>query len=158
VLGVNLWGVINGVRAFLPLLLEAGEGHIVNTASIMGLIPSHRTAPYTVSKYGVVALSETLHLELANHPRVNVSVLCPSWVATNIVAHDPAGGDDARARRVREALAERGADPAAIAELAVDAIRENRFYMLNHDGNDRLIRHRTAAILDGLPPFFDELR
>jgi NAD(P)-dependent dehydrogenase (short-subunit alcohol dehydrogenase family) len=158
VLGVNLGGVINGVRAFLPLLLEQGEGHIVNTASVMGLIPSHRTAPYTVSKYGVVALSETLYLELTPHPKVNVSVLCPSWVATNIVAHDSAGDDDARARRVRKALAERGADPRDIADLAVAAIRGNRFYVLNHDGNDRLIRHRTAAILDGLPPFFDDLR
>jgi NAD(P)-dependent dehydrogenase (short-subunit alcohol dehydrogenase family) len=168
VLGVNLWGVIHGVRAFLPHLIEQGEGHIVNTASIMGLIPSPMTSPYSVSKYGVVALSETLHLELARYPDINVSVLCPSWVATNISdaernrpEHLRTGGTDARsaelADRVRKALAERGAPADEVADHAVTAIRENRFYVLNQDGNDRLIRHRAAAILDGLPPFFDVL-
>jgi NAD(P)-dependent dehydrogenase (short-subunit alcohol dehydrogenase family) len=168
VLGVNLWGVIHGVRVFLPHLIEQGEGHIVNTASIMGLIPSPMTAPYSVSKYGVVALSEALHLELARYPAINVSVLCPSWVATNISdaernrpGHLQGDGADARtpelAERVRAALSERGASAGSVADLAVDAIRGNRFYVLNHDGNDRLVRHRAAAILDGLPPFFDVL-
>ena len=169
VLGVNLWGVLHGVRAFLPHFIERRQGHIVNTASIMGLIPSPMTAPYSVSKYGVVALSEALHLELARYPAIGVTVLCPSWVATNISEAErnrPArwqgDGSDVPAPdvtgRVRDALAERGADPAEIAEGAVTAIRENRFYVLNHDGNDRLIRHRAASILDGLPPIFDVLR
>src|SRR3954447_25129366 len=169
VLGVNLWGVLHGVRAFLPHLIAQGEGHVVNTASIMGLVPSPMSAPYTVSKYGVVALSEALQLELARFRDVNVSVLCPSWVATNIADAERnrpdrwwGDGSDARppdlTERVRDALAERGAPPDEIAALAVDAIRQNRFYVLNHDGNDRLVRHRAAAILDGLPPFFDVLR
>jgi short-subunit dehydrogenase len=156
------------VRAFLPHLIEQGEGHVVNTASIMGLVPSPMTAPYSVSKYGVVALSEALALELARFPRIGVSVLCPSWVATNISdaernrpAHLRGDGADGRAPeladRVRAALAERGAPADEIAELAVDAIRTNRFYVLNHARNDRLIRHRTASVLDGLPPFFDVL-
>jgi NAD(P)-dependent dehydrogenase (short-subunit alcohol dehydrogenase family) len=169
VLGVNLWGVLHGVRAFLPHLIAQGEGHVVNTASIMGLVPSPMSSPYTVSKYGVVALSEALQLELARFRDINVSVLCPSWVATNISDAERnrpdrwrGDGSDVRppdlTERVRDALTERGAPPDEIAALAVDAIRQNRFYVLNHDGNDRLVRHRAAAILDGLPPFFDVLR
>src|SRR5215468_8675057 len=77
-LGVNLWGVIHGVRVFTPLLLAQGEGHIVNTASLAGMISGAGAAPYNVSKFGVVALSETLHHELTllGMP-VRVSVLCP---------------------------------------------------------------------------------
>ena len=88
VLGVDLWGVIHGVRSFLPLLLDQGEpGHIVNTASIAGLVPSPGIAPYNVSKAGVVALSETLDMELrdAGAP-IGVSVLCPGVVPTRIAA------------------------------------------------------------------------
>ena len=81
ILGVNLWGVIHGVRTFLPLLQDQGEGHIVNTASVAGLFSAPYMGPYNVSKYGVVALSETLFTELAiAQSNVGVSVLCPSWV------------------------------------------------------------------------------
>ncbi len=85
VLGVNLWGVIHGVRAFLPTLMEQGEGHIVNSASIAGLVPGFG-APYDASKHAVVALSEDLYKTLAGMGvPIGVSVLCPGWVRTRIM-------------------------------------------------------------------------
>ena len=87
VLGVNLFGVIHGIRSFLPHLLRNGVGHIVNTASISGLYHLPRMGPYNASKAAVVALSETLRFEL-EASGVGVSVLCPSWVRTNISTSD----------------------------------------------------------------------
>src|SRR3954453_6260602 len=88
VLGVNLWGVIHGIRTFVPIMLEQGtEGHIVNTASVAGLLASGFKPSYDVSKFGVVALSESLYRELeAIQAKVKVSVLCPGLVKTNIMA------------------------------------------------------------------------
>src|SRR5438067_3831623 len=85
VLGVNLWGVIHGVRAFLPILAGQGEGHIVNTASIAGLLPGFGPS-YDATKHAVVALSEDLYtgMRQAELP-IGVSVLCPGWVRTNIL-------------------------------------------------------------------------
>ena len=85
VIGVNLWGVINGIRAFLPRLLAQDEGHIVNTASVSGLYHHPRMGPYNATKAAVVALSETIRFELDDDgSNVGISVLCPSWVRTNI--------------------------------------------------------------------------
>ena len=85
VLGVNLWGVIHGIRAFVPILMQQAAGHVVNTASIAGLVAGPFMGPYNASKHAVVALSETLHHELAMAAaHVNVSVLCPGWVNTRI--------------------------------------------------------------------------
>src|SRR5207249_5000955 len=83
--GVNLWGVIHGVRTFLPIMLEQGEeGHVVNTASLAGLMPGRGI--YGVTKQAVVALSESLYNDLkAMDAKIGVSVLCPGWVDTNIV-------------------------------------------------------------------------
>ena len=87
VLGVNLWSVIHGLRAFLPIMLDQdAEGHIVNTASAAGLVAFHSSAPYHLSKHAVVALSEKLYYDLAQRgARVRVSVLCPGWVRTRIM-------------------------------------------------------------------------
>ena len=88
VLGVNLWGVINGIRSFVPLMLKQGEeAHIVNTASVAGLIAGAGNASYTASKFGVVGLSEVLHHELlaASGGKVKVSVLCPALTNTRII-------------------------------------------------------------------------
>ena len=88
VMGVNLWGVIHGVRVFVPIMLaQDTEGHIVNTASIAGLLPYHPlSASYHVTKHGVVALSEQLYHELAQRgAKVKVSVLCPGGVSTRIM-------------------------------------------------------------------------
>ena len=85
VLGVNLWGVINGIRSFVPLLMQQDAGHIVNTASVAGLVAGPFMGPYNASKHAVVALSETLLHELAmSAGHVHVSVLCPGWVNTRI--------------------------------------------------------------------------
>ena len=88
VLGVNLWGVIHGIRAFLPILAEQGEGHIVNTASVAGLLPGFGPS-YDASKHAVVAISEDLYrdVKVAGLP-VGVSVLCPGWVRTGIIDAD----------------------------------------------------------------------
>ena len=85
VLGVNLMGVVHGVKTFVPLFLEQGSGHVVNTASMAGLLSSPFMAPYNVAKHGVVTLSETIHAELQMlGAPVGVSVLCPGWVKTRI--------------------------------------------------------------------------
>jgi NAD(P)-dependent dehydrogenase (short-subunit alcohol dehydrogenase family) len=85
-LNVNLWGVIHGIRAFLPIMLaQEGESYIINTSSIAGLLSSHAIAPYQVSKHAVVALSEKLFYDLGeNERKIKVSVLCPGWVQTRI--------------------------------------------------------------------------
>src|SRR3954471_7143742 len=89
VLGVNLWGVIHGVRAFTPLLMQQPEAHIVNTASVAGLVASPFMGPYNASKHAVVAISETLHHEFAiTGATARVSVLCPGWVNTGIAQSD----------------------------------------------------------------------
>lgn len=85
ILDVNLWGVIHGVRTFLPLLIAQGEGQIVNTASMGGLRSTPGNAPYHVAKYGVVALSEAVQLDLAEeHSPVGLSVVCPGFVQTEL--------------------------------------------------------------------------
>jgi NAD(P)-dependent dehydrogenase (short-subunit alcohol dehydrogenase family) len=87
VMGVNLWGVIHGLRTFVPIMLaQDTEGHIVNTASIAGLLPYHPGASYQVTKHGVVALSEQLYYSLAlRKAKIKASVLCPGWVNTRIM-------------------------------------------------------------------------
>jgi NAD(P)-dependent dehydrogenase (short-subunit alcohol dehydrogenase family) len=163
VLGVNLWGVINGVRSFVPLLLEQDAGHVVNTASIAGLVPATLGA-YSVTKHAVVALSEGLSVELqARGGRVGVSVLCPGWVRTGIAgSHSrrpgtgdgsgPAAGSRAEGMRLAREMVRHAISPDAVAGTVVDAIRMRRFYVLTHpDLNDR-IRRRAEAILAGDPP------
>jgi len=85
VLGVNLWGVIHGVKSFVPVLMQQESAHLVNTGSVAGLVAAPFMGPYNASKHAVVAISETLHHELAmSAPQVKVSVLCPGWVNTRI--------------------------------------------------------------------------
>lgn len=144
VLGVNLWGVVHGVRSFVPRMLAHGEeAHVVNTASMAGLMSSPLAAPYTVSKHAVVALSETLHHELSlRGPQVGVSVLCPEGVATRIGESDRnrPGGANAAATHEQKAVAaalhaavSKGLGPEVMAERVVRAIRERRFYVLAED-------------------------
>jgi NAD(P)-dependent dehydrogenase (short-subunit alcohol dehydrogenase family) len=166
VLGVNLWGVIHGVRTFVPMMLEQGtEGHIVNTASVAGLLSSGFKPSYDVSKFGVVALSESLYRELeAIGARVKVSVLCPGLVNTRIMGSDrnrpgrleneaavEAAGQRPEAlaymQRLGEGIATHGSPPAMVAEAVLQAIREERFYVLPHDDFDDQIRARMESIL-----------
>lgn len=166
-LGVNLWGVINGIRAFTPQMIAGGEGHIVNTASIAGLISAPGTGTYTVSKHAVVALSEVLYGDLRNAgAEVGVSVLCPSFVNTNI--HDVernrpgAGAFEKSAEQLAEdqAIAAATAEffnaalaPEAVAEQVFEAIASRQFYILTHpEGSRREIEKRMRALLDNGNP------
>lgn len=166
VLGVNLFGVINGVRAFTPLLIEQGEGHIVNTASIAGMISMPWGGTYNVSKHGVVTLSETLwaDLQLAGASNVGVSVLCPGWVQTRI--HEsgrnrpPADGGErvgpteeqqAMLAHIGGLIAE-GLNPLQVAGMVRDAVLEQRFYILTHPHWNPLLSDRFDRILAGELP------
>lgn len=168
VIGVNLLGVVHGVRTFVPLMLQRGEpGHIVNTASLAGLVSYHGGGIYQVTKHGVVALSETLHHELAQvGAAVKVSVLCPGWVNTPMTAgirqllDTPQDSADAAipatfdetARHAWGHLAQEGIDPDRAADLVFAAVREERFYVLTHPAHNVAIQQRTAAILHGQDP------
>jgi NAD(P)-dependent dehydrogenase (short-subunit alcohol dehydrogenase family) len=168
VLGVNLWGVIHGIRAFVPIMLKQGsEGHIVNTASIAGLLSAPWAATYDVAKHGVVTLSESLHGELAmTGSKVKVSVLCPAWVKTQLMDGDrnrPAALQDEsrpesaipQASVMEQAFRQfvaTGTEPAGIAEMVLDAIREQRFYILPHPQWKEQIRARMEDILEDRNP------
>ncbi len=165
VLGVNLWGVIHGVHAFVPIMLERGEeGHIVNTASMAGLLAGPGMGSYNVSKFGVVALSETLHHELkAAGGKVKVSVLCPGWVNTQIdnsgrnrpdgpLPPPAEGSPEAAMRLMMRRLLEAGLDPDVVADHVFDAIQDERFYILTHREYEAAIRARAEAIVAGSEP------
>ena len=161
VLGVNLMGVVHGIEAFVPRMLERGEpGHIVNTASIGGLVTTTANTPYTVSKHAVIALSECLYKELeARQASIGVSALCPGWVATGIAdadrnrpaARDLGAAEQGRRERLRAAIGE-GMDLLAVGRLVIEAVQEGRFYIKTHPHWDHTIEERFAAILDGRRP------
>jgi len=156
VLGVNLWGVIHGVTAFLPRMLAAGTpAHIVNTASMAGFFAAPGMAPYAVSKFGVVALSESMRAELDGGP-VGVSVLCPGWVSTRIHESDRNRPDALRVERpeadpalrdgIRQVI-EGGLDPAEVAGLVFDAVRADRFWVFTHPEMVRATARRHEDVL-----------
>ncbi|TML43535.1 MAG: SDR family NAD(P)-dependent oxidoreductase [Actinobacteria bacterium] len=172
VLGVNLWGVIHGVRTFVPLMLAQGdEGHVVNTASLAGLTSTPFLGPYSVSKHGVVTLSETLLKELAMQgAKVKVSVLCPGLVRTRIgesgrnrpaqLEHerdDDASAVDAMSSGAFQQLVEAGMDPAAVADQVLEAVRQERFWVLTHPELDQAIRSRADDILERRNPVAQSL-
>lgn len=158
VLGVDLWSVIYGVKAFLPLIRESGEGHIVNTASTAGLQASRGIGPYNVAKFGVVALTETLRLELQEEDNISASVLCPGAINTQIVNskrnRDPESAKDhqpsATEKRFEEGagalLAQQGKDPAEVADLVLDAIRKDEFWILTHPEWKKVMTERITAM------------
>ena len=160
VMGVNLWGVIHGVRTFLPIMLDQGsEGHIVNTASLAGIMGGGGI--YGVTKQGVVALSESMYSELAlSGAKVKVSVLCPGWVNTRIVdagrnrpeelrnaVERPVDPERAAIEGTIRNLLEAGLSPAAIAGQVLDAIRDERLYILTHPEMSGIVRTRFDDIL-----------
>lgn len=159
VLGVDLWSVIYGIKVFLPLIKLAGEGHIVNTASTAGLQASSGIAPYNVAKFGVVGLTETLRKELENtDSSVSASVLCPGAINTQIVhskrnravesAKDHQGSEtEANFEKNAGALLENmGKDPAEVAEMVVNAIRHDEFWILTHSDWKNVLKERVAAL------------
>ncbi len=156
---VNVWGVVNGVRTFVPHLIAQGEGHVVNTASLAGLTSSPGLAAYNASKHAVVALSETLHRDLiiSGHTGVGVSVLCPGLVSTPIV-DDPAtrSGQTDVGRMIGEALAERiptSMPPEEVAAAVVVAVEDDRFYVLTHpEQTVAMVGQRLGDVIDGRVP------
>jgi NAD(P)-dependent dehydrogenase (short-subunit alcohol dehydrogenase family) len=164
VLGVNLGGVINGVRAFMPLLLEQDAGHMVNTSSIFGVFAG-TLGPYGVSKHAVAALTETLYFNLKAQgvSHVGVSVLCPGAVRTNFgtsARNRPswAGPPVVRGEAEQESaerfdrLSATGASPAEVAAIVVDGIRARRFYLLTSENRNEAVTRRGAEIVAGGPP------
>ncbi|HEY7910080.1 MAG TPA: SDR family NAD(P)-dependent oxidoreductase [Thermomicrobiales bacterium] len=158
VMGVNLWGVVHGIRAFVPLMLaQEDAGYIVNTASIAGLVTAPALGIYTVTKHAVVALSEVLAAELAQrNAHITVSVLCPSWVQTRILEagrnrptaiQNAAPGDDPAGNAAIRQLVESGMPPEQVAEEVFAAIRDERFYILTHPETKAWIRRRMETIL-----------
>jgi NAD(P)-dependent dehydrogenase (short-subunit alcohol dehydrogenase family) len=160
VLGVNVWGVIHGVRAFTPMMLEHdGEAHIVNTASAAGFVAMAHTAPYAVSKHSVVAFSEVLLHDLrAQNAKVGVSVLCPAFVSTNIwnaarnrpadlVERPETDADRSDKEAVRTLLDKGKVTAEQVAALAFDAVRDDRFYIFPHPRILETIRTRMDDIL-----------
>ncbi|WP_063934733.1 SDR family NAD(P)-dependent oxidoreductase [Archangium violaceum] len=163
VMDVNLMGVIHGLRAFVPLMLAQGtEGHVVNTASIAGVMPYHPSAPYQTTKAAVVALTENLHYSLVmSNARVRASVLCPGFVNTRILDSernrpggprqhevDPSSREAEVMAYVRHAL-QTGLSPARVADLVFDAIRQERLFIFTHPEYMGLTRQRLEAMLSG---------
>jgi NAD(P)-dependent dehydrogenase (short-subunit alcohol dehydrogenase family) len=165
VLGVNLMGVIHGIHAFLPIMLKQDtEAHIVNMASNSGLIMNSHAVPYGVSKHAVVALSESLHLELLQrNARVKVSVVCPGPVSTGFlnsvernrpksVPLPPAlTPEEMFLRKAYEVYISRGMDPGEIARQVLEALRTEQFYVIPHDYSDA-INTRMQNILQRKNP------
>jgi NAD(P)-dependent dehydrogenase (short-subunit alcohol dehydrogenase family) len=167
VLGVNMWGVINGIATFVPGMVERGEGHVVNTASMAGLLASPGMAPYTASKHAVVAISETLYRDLElTGSSVGVSVLCPGFVNTRIGEADrnwpshlgplPVSEDNPMTEVIRELLRVRlaeGTPPSEVADKVFDAIAARRFWVLPHAHEyGEHVRSRFDNAVDGHNP------
>jgi NAD(P)-dependent dehydrogenase (short-subunit alcohol dehydrogenase family) len=160
VIGVNVWGIIHGIRHFVPAILKHGEeGHVVNTASVAGFQNRRGTdqAPYSMSKYAALSLSEALEHELEG-TNIGVSVLCPGPINTNIARgarNRPAhlGGPQIRAsdeRVLAERLAATGLDPKQVGERVVDAIRTKTFYAFVGAVPADVIKARHRRIEDAL--------
>ena len=168
VMGVNLWGVIHGIHTFVPLMLKQDtECHIVNTASVAGLISGPTLGIYKVTKHGVVSLSETLYCELAERgAKIKVSVLCPGWVNTRIMDSDrnrpaelrnepgsrPMDPKDQAGIQAMLQAAQTGLSPQQVAECVFDAIRNDTFYIITSPDWKPMIRQRMEAILEGRNP------
>lgn len=159
---INVTAIYNGLHAFLPRILRHGEGgHIVNTASMAGLVPTPGMAAYSASKFAVVGLTETLHQEL--HPRgIGVTLLCPGFVRTGLMDSSrretgdapPDPGRDAAQARIDRAIAG-GIEAEAVGEMVLEAIREDRLYLPTTAKYRELIEGRLRALLaalDALPP------
>jgi NAD(P)-dependent dehydrogenase (short-subunit alcohol dehydrogenase family) len=168
-LGVNLWGVIYGVHFFVPIMLKQNtECHIVNTASTVGLVVIPHPSPYTVSKHGVVALSEDLYRQMQQGgSSIGVSVLCPGATKTNIISCERNRPAELKNDAAEEQISkldpaivawlkpaiENGMAPAKVADIVFDAIREKKFYILpNMEAAMPMIQARMEDILQGRNP------
>lgn len=165
VVDINLYGVVHGIRAFLPIMLDQGEGHIVNTASMAGLLAMPGLAPYNATKSAVVAISEGLFVEqVAKGSPVRVSVLCPSFVKSNLMVDpkwidrlgaQPADTTDpigAAMSQMLHAGVQDGLEASEVAEMVHDAVVEERFWILTHDDMKSLPVERMQRAAAGENP------
>lgn len=155
---VNLFGVVHGIQAFAPRLVDQGEGHIVNTASSGGLITVPGFGAYCATKHAVVGLSEVLYQELSG-TGVGVSVLCPGLIDTKIFESErnrPADGGPtdygAIGAGARKSIAETGHSPKDVALKVVEAIREERMHILPNEDVIPVVQERFRRILAGENP------
>jgi NAD(P)-dependent dehydrogenase (short-subunit alcohol dehydrogenase family) len=166
VLDVDLWGVINGVHTFLPIMKKQGtHGHIVNTSSVAGLVSGiPYIGPYAVAKVGVVSISETLQAELQiTGTPISVSVLCPSSVNTSVMeAERNRPTESGTEQRTPDAEDMRlmirsgftgptGKEPDEVAAMVLDAIKNDRFWVITHNDLQPVIEARFAGIIDAMP-------
>jgi NAD(P)-dependent dehydrogenase (short-subunit alcohol dehydrogenase family) len=170
VLGVNLMGVVHGLRSFVPMMLEAAqrdpayEGHVVNTASMAGLVNPPNMGVYNVSKHAVVSLSETLYqdLRLAGS-RLGASVLCPFFVSTGIARSernrpaDLAAAKPTKSQRIGQAMTSHAVGSgkvtaAMVAQFVFDAVREQRFYVYSHPRALGSVQSRMEDLLQPRNP------
>jgi len=168
VLGVNLWSVIYGVQSFVPLMIEQDtECHVVNTASVAGLLGGSTNACYSVTKHGVVAFTENFYADLRTEgTKIGTSVLCPGFVNTNIFdsgrnrpehlgndveAAPPSTEDQARIEMFKQIL-KQGLQPSQIADIVFEGIRNNQLYILTHEQFADLITQRAHNITHGINP------
>ena len=161
ILGVDLWGVVHGIRTFVPHLLSYGDGHVVNTASQSGLTSGSVISPaYYAAKHAVVAISECQFHDFAERfPGINVSVLCPGPVATNIMddeTHrperfrvvpklDPTDRSDSIGSAMRDVI-ESGRPPHEVADIVHDAVINNEFYIYTDPNIIESVAARHRAI------------
>lgn len=165
-IGVNLWGVVHGIRAFLPRMLEAGEpGHIVNTASAAGLLSPPLSGPYVATKHAVMGLTESLFHDLSlRQAPISCSVLAPGFVKTGIAGSEsvrpeelrnPVPSGDPMVAEVGQYYAnevERGIPPEVVADAVYDAIAEQRFYIFTHPEMAEAFDDRFSRIIAGENP------
>lgn len=166
-LGVNMWGVVHGLRSFVPRMLRQGDtGHIVNTASVAGLLSPPGMAVYCVSKHAVVTLSECLFQDLRSQGApIGVSVLCPAYVPTGISDSERNRPDAlknperemnpeelARKEQLRHAVQSGRITAEQVADRVFEAVQENRFYILPHEKIKAAIETRMQDILQGRSP------
>ena len=163
-IGINLYGVINGVQTFLPKMIERRQGgHIVNTASGAGLAATSSSVLYCTAKFGVVGMSESLNAELAPLG-IGVSVLCPGTVATGIIhrsadaapkAEAPLSAEQEKRGAERRAmlndLLQQGTSPERVGEMVLKAVQQNSLYIHTDRMMEELIKSRTKALLDAMP-------
>ena len=165
VLGVDLWGVIHGVHSFVPRMLEAGtHGHVVNTASVAGLLGFPGIASYTAAKHAVVGLSTSMYHELGD-TALGVSVLCPGLVATNIVNSErnrpdiePDQVDNPDFDNPTYSMTGEALPADVVADQVVAAVQANRFWVLPHDHYADQVIDLAHARKAGEPPAPPQVR
>lgn len=165
-IGVNLWGVVHGIRSFLPRMLESGEpGHVVNTASVAGIVAPPLSSPYVATKHAVVGMTESLFHDLnLRQANISCSVLAPGFVRTRIASSEtarpeelknPVPSEDPLTHDVGEFYAKAvagGIPPRLVADAVHEAIVEKRFYILTHPEMTPAIEDRFSRILAGKNP------